>query len=370
MAVIQQVTTAPGLMQPATTTPSAGTAGSSTSSTGSTGNYQIQTAAPTTQPTPAPTATQPTQPTQPAAPTAGQQAAQAAQSFTPTTPMSAPAPLAANETVEGRLNNMLTSDSPYLKVARDSALQQINKRGLMQSSIAVGASQDAAIRNAAPIAAQDAQNEFAQNNTYNLHQYDIARVGVDTNAQSLLSSQNAAQAAEKSTEDFRLEQQKAYITLASATNDRYAQEFSEIQRSDMTAEQKTVATEELKKWKLASDNWLNQTMANFSGSSIDMGPFTGGTSGTGSQPPPATGTSTGGAYSSLASAASLPVADQVSALRTAGVPQAQLDAAVKSGIPLFKDGKYLSFYSPAYEYRIMNQLNVMPAKITYTALPQ
>lgn len=62
----------------------------------------------------------------------------------------------ADETVEGRLSNLLTSDNPYMKAAETAGLQAANKRGLLNSSLAVGASQKSAIEAALPIAQQDA----------------------------------------------------------------------------------------------------------------------------------------------------------------------------------------------------------------------
>jgi hypothetical protein len=60
------------------------------------------------------------------------------------------------QTVEGRLDNMLDEDSVYLQDARTRADQQSNARGLLNSSMAVGAGELAAIQAATPIAAQDA----------------------------------------------------------------------------------------------------------------------------------------------------------------------------------------------------------------------
>ena len=58
--------------------------------------------------------------------------------------------------VESRVNNIARSDSPLMQQARGAALQQMNDRGLINSSLGIGAAQDAVIRNALPIAQQDA----------------------------------------------------------------------------------------------------------------------------------------------------------------------------------------------------------------------
>lgn len=58
--------------------------------------------------------------------------------------------------VSGRLNTLLQSDSPYLERARHRGRQVANRRGLLNSSMAAGASEAAAIDAALPIASADA----------------------------------------------------------------------------------------------------------------------------------------------------------------------------------------------------------------------
>jgi len=58
----------------------------------------------------------------------------------------------------GRLDKMLKSDSPLMKRAETQGKQYANTRGLLNSSMAAGASQGAMIDAATPIAAQDSNN--------------------------------------------------------------------------------------------------------------------------------------------------------------------------------------------------------------------
>jgi hypothetical protein len=60
-------------------------------------------------------------------------------------------------TVAGQLQSLLSSDSPYIQESRRQATEQAGSRGLLNSSIAAGAGQRAAIQSALPIAQQDAQ---------------------------------------------------------------------------------------------------------------------------------------------------------------------------------------------------------------------
>lgn len=60
------------------------------------------------------------------------------------------------DTVEGRLAGLLDKGSPLMQRAETKAMQKANQRGLMNSSMAVGAAQNAVIDAALPIATTDA----------------------------------------------------------------------------------------------------------------------------------------------------------------------------------------------------------------------
>jgi hypothetical protein len=60
------------------------------------------------------------------------------------------------ETVSGQVNDLLNNDNPIMQTARSQASQAANSRGLLNSSMAVQAGEQAAINSALPIATQDA----------------------------------------------------------------------------------------------------------------------------------------------------------------------------------------------------------------------
>lgn len=65
-------------------------------------------------------------------------------------------------TVEGRLEGLLSQNSPYIQRARTEAGQLANRRGMLNTSMAAGAAQGAAIDRALPIAERDAMTFFEQ----------------------------------------------------------------------------------------------------------------------------------------------------------------------------------------------------------------
>lgn len=93
---------------------------------------------------------------------------------------------APKETVSGQLDTLLSKDSPYMQQARAGAMQTANSRGLLNSSMAAGAGEDAAIKSALPIAAADA-------NTYS------SVSGANQNATNVALSQGADAASKAAT---------------------------------------------------------------------------------------------------------------------------------------------------------------------------
>ncbi|WP_445012166.1 hypothetical protein [Vreelandella stevensii] len=83
-------------------------------------------------------------------------------------------------TSAGRLDKMLASNSPLMKRAQTQGLQQAQSRGLLNSSMAAGASQGAMIDRAQPFAMQDSNNliQNAQRNTDAQNQRGLLQAGL------------------------------------------------------------------------------------------------------------------------------------------------------------------------------------------------
>ena len=109
------------------------------------------------------------------------------------------------ETVEGRLAALTSGESRYVTQARETAERRTGRRGLISSTIAAGAGEEAAISAALPIAQQDAEtyaktrfmnqeqrNQFLQNRQSMELNKEVAA------AQSGLTREEAAQASELS----------------------------------------------------------------------------------------------------------------------------------------------------------------------------
>lgn len=126
-------------------------------------------------------------------------------------------------TVAGQLNKITAAGSPLIDQAQTAAKQEANKRGMLNTSMAITAGQDAAYRAALPIAQQDA-NTFAQAGQFNAGAVNSAA----TNNASMLASANQfnATAANNAT----TQQNAAGIQSA-----QLAQQYDE-QRKSLTAQ--------------------------------------------------------------------------------------------------------------------------------------
>lgn len=130
-----------------------------------------------------------------------------------------------NQTVQGQLGSILSNGSPVLEQARTDAAQAANARGLLNSSMAVSAGEQAAIRTALPIAQQDASTNAtaAQTNAASKNQ----------NSQFNASAQNQANQFNAAS------QNEAGQFNAGATNTANAQ-YAQMSQSDRQANQAAV----------------------------------------------------------------------------------------------------------------------------------
>ena len=109
-----------------------------------------------------------------------------------------------NMKVSGQLQGILAANSPLMQQARTNALQQMNNRGLLNSSMAIGAGQNAVIQNALPIAQADATmygnaGQFNANAKNNMSQFNAN--AKNTAAQFNKDSQNRFDLAEQAATD-------------------------------------------------------------------------------------------------------------------------------------------------------------------------
>ena len=98
-------------------------------------------------------------------------------------------------TVRGQLNSLLAEDSPYITQARLSGEKESASKGMLNSSMAAGNSQAAAISAAVPIAAQDASTYAAAQGKQQAGDIAQAQSQADGIVSGYLSEQKANVAA-------------------------------------------------------------------------------------------------------------------------------------------------------------------------------
>lgn len=117
-----------------------------------------------------------------------------------------------------RLNSLLAADSPYIQMARTRAAQTANSRGLLNSSIAAGAGEAAAIERAAPLAQSDAEqtNLFERDKNNFQREGAIRQLGIaaDNDTQARTFQFNRDQ--QTNDQDFKLVQAQVQAKLDNA----------------------------------------------------------------------------------------------------------------------------------------------------------
>ena len=86
--------------------------------------------------------------------------------------------LGANETVAGQFNNLTSKDNPLMTMGRTMAKQQMNGKGLLNSSMAIGAADAAAYQTALPIAQADAAANKAAGDMSYQSKYDASKTNL------------------------------------------------------------------------------------------------------------------------------------------------------------------------------------------------
>jgi hypothetical protein len=79
-----------------------------------------------------------------------------------------------DDSVAAQVTKLASQDSALNKMARTEGLKAANRRGLLNSSMAVGAAQDAVLQNVLPIAQQEANQAFQKNMQARGFEYTMA----------------------------------------------------------------------------------------------------------------------------------------------------------------------------------------------------
>ena len=151
----------------------------------------------------------------------------------------------SKQTVSGQVNNLLQKDNPIMQTARTQAMQQANDRGMINSTMAAQAGEQAAIQTALPIAQADAQvnatnaqfnaDQASKTNMFNTSESNkLVQTGLDLDNRVNLANIEA--------------NYKNLMQANSSAFQTYQQTIKNIsdiqQNKDMTADTKTAAITE------------------------------------------------------------------------------------------------------------------------------
>lgn len=161
----------------------------------------------------------------------------------------------AKETVAGQMQGLIQENSPYMQMARTSANQQMNSRGLLNSSMAISASDAAAYQAALPVAQADAsvydtnakqnlayQNEALKTNTSSIN--DMTGKNMSASVEAMKSNMDAAMKTQLATIEATYKTTMQNSATASEMYKQTVKNISDIMSNkDMSLSAKNAAVE-------------------------------------------------------------------------------------------------------------------------------
>ena len=151
-----------------------------------------------------------------------------------------------NQTASGQLAGILDSGSPLMQQANTTGLQTANARGLLNSSLAAGASENAMIGAATPIATANASTyaNAAQENAKAENAFKTTNAGNAFKAQENVYNQNVATANQQSSQIAQ--QQQNLQTQIAGMNTQLNNDIATIQTNpNMTQQAKEYSISQL-----------------------------------------------------------------------------------------------------------------------------
>lgn len=147
--------------------------------------------------------------------------------------------LGDGDTVEGRLGRIVNSGSPLIEDARTRAAQAMNKRGLINSSMAVGEGEKAAYSVALPIAQQDAAASLTLNRDNTQSENQARQFGATAentfSQQNLQGQQAMEQIKERGAQETGLQEMRGNQTMQLSTlENQYKQLLQTNQSAALT----------------------------------------------------------------------------------------------------------------------------------------
>ena len=155
-------------------------------------------------------------------------------------------------TIEGRINNLMTS--PTVRQAGERAMAMFAGRGLLNSSMAIEAANEAMISKAIEIAGPDAETYFKQSNinqdwtnkfaqNQQAQEYNLQNMGVQQQYAKELKSLDQAFQSQNLDKQQSFALQQNYLQSVGNFENQYNQAIMAIQSTEMPPEQKTAAIE-------------------------------------------------------------------------------------------------------------------------------
>lgn len=168
----------------------------------------------------------------------------------------------STQTVAGQIEGLIAKNSPLMQQAETAALQQMNRRGLLNSSMAVGAGQEAVLKQALPIAQADANAYLAQAKFNAEQQNQLSQFNANLTSEASKFGANATNVISTANQAALNEAAKFGATAENVRQAAYTSAYNEALKFGASAENaaslaNAAADSEAAKYTATSTNAIN-----------------------------------------------------------------------------------------------------------------
>lgn len=136
-----------------------------------------------------------------------------------------------DDSVSSRVSALTSQDSALMRQARTSGMATANRRGLLNSSIAAGAGESAALGTATPIASQDAQQVYGKNVQKLQGDQQMAQTQLQIDADKYKTDQSTASNKYQIDAQVAADRERTTATLAAQDRQALAQATTNLSDS-------------------------------------------------------------------------------------------------------------------------------------------
>mgnify|MGYP003636497965 CR=1 FL=1 len=136
-----------------------------------------------------------------------------------------------DEAIAPRVAELTSQDSPLMRQARTSGMAMGNRRGLINSSMAVGAAEGAALGVATPIASQESQQKYGKNVQFMQNQQQDKTTSATLASEEKRTADSLAADRYRTDTSIASDERKTAASIAAQDRQTVAQQSGDLART-------------------------------------------------------------------------------------------------------------------------------------------